>query len=169
MPQNSEDSNGSGSPTNNEDSQMGFPSLSQEPLTFADKSPVRVMNFQNHGKGSLLSKRAGSRAGSQRNTPSCSPAKAAASGDKTEVKSEALMSEDARDVDYVQIANTKRKLLLTEHQREARKEARKAAGGLGYTSLEDPESRMAGVDGEMLLMPSDSRSHWGGTSDNMES
>lgn len=168
MPQNAEDRNGSGSPTNNEDSQMGVSSLSQEPLTFADKSPVRIMNFQNHGKGSLLSKRDGSRAGSRRNTPSCSPAKAAASGDKTEVKSEALMSEDARDVDYVQIANTKRKLLLTEHQREARKEARKAAGGLGYTSLEDPESRMAGVDGEMLLMPSDSRSHWGGTSDNME-
>jgi len=163
MPQNSEDSNGSGSPTNED-------TLSQEPLNL-EKSPARLMNFQHHGKGSLLQKRDGSRQGSQRNTPSASPAKAAASGDKTEVKGDLLMSEDARDVDYVQIANAKRKLLLTEHQREARKEARLAAGaaaGLAYTSLEDPESRMMGVEAEMLLMPSDSRSHFGGTLDNME-
>jgi hypothetical protein len=84
------------------------------------------------------------------------------SADKTEVKSDAPASEEAGDAEYVQIANAKRKLLLTEHQREARKEAR-TAGALtysSYTSLEDPESRMQGLEGEMLLMPSDSRTQW---------
>jgi len=69
------------------------------------------------------------------------------------------MSEDARDVDYVQIANAKRKLHLTEHQREVRKAACMGSG-MSYTSLEDPESRMVGAEGEMLLIPSDSRTQW---------
>ena len=55
-------------------------------------------------------------------------------------------------------------LLLTEHQREARKAARTrdaANTGLSYTRLDEPESRMVGMESEMLLFPSDSR-----TSDN---
>ena len=106
--------------------------------------------------------------GSLKNTPSCSPAKAEAinsaarlsSSERTEVKDQ-LLSEDARDVDYVQIANAKRKLLLTEHQREALREQKmhKTEAGIAYSALEDTggESRFASMNvGEMLVMPSDS-------------
>jgi hypothetical protein len=151
-----DDTKGSGSPTSNDESQMDFNSQSQGPVVLT-KSPARLMITQLHGKGSLL------RPDSVENTPSRSHAKAPIlSADKTEVKSDAPASEEAGDAEYVQIANAKRKLLLTEHQREARKEAR-TAGALtysSYTSLEDPESRMQGLEGEMLLMPSDSRTQW---------
>ena len=159
LPQNADER---ASPTSNEESQTSLPTQSQEAFILT-KSPARLMSTQPSGKGSLLpsKKRAGSRPGSLHNTPSRSPGKACISSEgKTEVKAEGQMFQEARDVDYVQIANAKRKLLLTEHQREARKEARTGAGGLSYTSLEDPESRMAGVEGEMLLMPSDSRTQW---------
>jgi hypothetical protein len=151
-----DDTKCSGSPTSNDESQMDFNSQSQGPVVLT-KSPARLMITQLHGKGSLL------RPDSVENTPSRSHAKAPIlSADKTEVKSDAPASEEAGDAEYVQIANAKRKLLLTEHQREARKEAR-TAGALtysSYTSLEDPESRMQGLEGEMLLMPSDSRTQW---------
>ena len=147
-----EDTQGSGSPLSNEEGHLE----SQGPVMLT-KSPARPMNTQLRGKGSLL------RPDSVENTPSRSPAKAKiSSADKTEVKSDAPAGEDAGDTEYVQIANAKRKLLLTEHQREARKEAR-TAGALtysSYTALEDPESRMVGVEGEMLMMPSDSRTQW---------
>ena len=164
-----EDAGRSDSSSSNDDSQMGVPG--QAPAQPAlHKSPVRLPGTQTQGKGSLLSvaKRAGSRSGSLKNTPSCSPAKAEAinsaarlsSSERTEVKDQ-LLSEDARDVDYVQIANAKRKLLLTEHQREALREQKmhKTEAGIAYSALEDTggESRFASMNvGEMLVMPSDS-------------
>jgi len=189
MPQNADDSKACGSPTDSpgDESQISISAQSQGPLL--PKSPARLISAHLQGTGSLLpsSKRAGSRPGSLHNTPARSPAIfqgrissphssgdiAAAhfvspfqarisSSEKTEVKSEAFSSEDARDVDYVQIANAKRKLHLTEHQRESRKAA---CTGLSYTSLEDPESRMVGIEGEMLMMPSDSRTQWGDSAD----
>ena len=159
MQQNADDSKVCGSPADKDESQIAF---SQGSLLL--KSPARLISTHLQGNGSLLSnsKRAGSRPGSVHNTPARSPAKTKlllSSSEKTEVKSEALMSEDARDVDYVQIANAKRKLHLTEHQREVRKAACMGSG-MSYTSLEDPESRMVGAEGEMLLIPSDSRTQW---------
>eukprot|EP00960_Hanusia_phi_P035108 751494-Hanusia_phi.AAC.3 len=112
-------------------------------------SPAR----QVAARGSLLAQQ-----GSRNSTPVRNSAEKKRSTPASEAM--AAAPED-RGKDFIQIAHAKRKLVLTEHQREVRSQQREAAGVvLNYSGLEDAESRWGNSVEEAMLIRSDSRTQW---------